>query len=271
MSASYPISPRVFGFGLLLCCCVLLSIPSPAATAGTVQSKGYGWQGDINGKIPVSIWLEVTDGLAVGELVYLNTKNRTPIRLLGTTDAEHSRLYLKEIFSDGLVTGVINAEFTDETLTGTWTAPDKIQERKDGRFAITGGKTFPISLTKSEIPAKQATWEFDPADVVGIYTYYHGDHGMYGKVVVRSTADGVVDFDVESYTAAPSFNTAIVRDQSAKLDGNQAVAVLEEGTCALSLRFYKEFMAVDFVEGQTCGQGYFGMGAYPTGVFVKIK
>ena len=59
---------------------------APKSANATEKSKAVSWTGMINSSIPVFISYSIQDSLVVGEIRYLNTKEKKPIRLLGTLE-----------------------------------------------------------------------------------------------------------------------------------------------------------------------------------------
>lgn len=44
------------------------------------------WAGTLNGKTPIFIHYQLDSNIIVGEITYLNTKDKQPIKLLGTVE-----------------------------------------------------------------------------------------------------------------------------------------------------------------------------------------
>ncbi|SQB26741.1 hypothetical protein [Chryseobacterium jejuense] len=85
------------------------------------------WKGFVNGKAPVFIHYQIDDNVIVGEITYLNTKNKLPITLLGTVEDDNSYRIL-EFEKSGNVTGVITGKPSEGTFTGSWFSPKTRKE-----------------------------------------------------------------------------------------------------------------------------------------------
>src|SRR4051794_17348138 len=88
---------------LILFSCNNLQSPSsssgnPGSTqppAASIQGdkKEICWTGTFNGRFPVFIHYQLQSNVIVGEITYLNTKEKLPTRLLGTVEEDkHYRL-----------------------------------------------------------------------------------------------------------------------------------------------------------------------------------
>ena len=226
------------------------------------------WTGEINGKIPVSVWFEHKDGLATGELVYVNSKARTPFRLLGTydTSGESPSLSLKEMLPGGLVTGMISASIKDGVLEGFWMAPEKIKETGT-RYTIKEMQQYPLKLTKAGTAPGSFHWEHSPESVTGRYAYTYGPHHNSGTLDITSTPDGGVSVEIHTHTAAPAFNMADVDPTPGERTGNRIVCSVDD-SCAFEVLLFSDFAKVSTLKGREC-DGWFGRGAYIDGDYQK--
>ncbi len=67
--------------------------PKRSVTLASVNNqvgKEISWKGFLNGKTPVFIHYQLDGNIIVGEITYLNTKNKLPITLLGTIDSDNN-------------------------------------------------------------------------------------------------------------------------------------------------------------------------------------
>lgn len=239
----------------------------------TKKKEHYDWQGAIGGKIPVSVWLETRDGLIAGEIVYTKTKEKKPIRLLGTASQEY--LYMKEMVN-GLVTGFIAGTVKDGVFEGIWRMPDKIKE-KNGDYEFIDGKELSIRLVAAPNQSGSFRWEYDPDALAGQYVYSYGNNAAGGAVDVARAKDGSIEFSIGSHIGAPSFNMvdvpAIEPDAKepgkikGRLLGNRILHEMD-ADCAFEILFFNDFLVIRYLEGRTCN-GWFGRGAGIEGQFMR--
>lgn len=64
------------------------------------------WTGKINNTIPVRLVYTVHETLITGAITYLNTKNKSPLKVIGTIEEDGS-IRLCEFEPDGNITGII--------------------------------------------------------------------------------------------------------------------------------------------------------------------
>lgn len=124
---------------LLLLSCV------PAARAQSSPDLYY-WTGTIDGKIPIFMWLAEQDSLLIGEIVYTQTKTRTPIKLSGFIDPAHPEIRINEYQPDGVITGIITISKIASSASGTWFSP---KSRKE----------FPLELHRNQATIDRDTIE----------------------------------------------------------------------------------------------------------------
>jgi hypothetical protein len=73
------------------------------------------WTGTLNGKTPIFIHYQLDNNLIIGEITYLNTEDKLPIRLLGTIE-ENKSYRLLEFDKTGNITGVIEGKPTEKSF-----------------------------------------------------------------------------------------------------------------------------------------------------------
>jgi hypothetical protein len=257
---------RVFMLALLCIMCGENALAAaPDGAAGGIRA----WQGDINGTIPVQVWYAQQGDVLVGEIVYSNTKNKTPIRLIGAKSREHNVLVLDEMFSDGLVTGTLSGSITGGLFTGTWRAPQKARDTtgKGGPYTITEGKEYPLRLALVDAPEKTVAWKHNPEEVAGTYRYSYGKNNAFGTLALQPVGNGEVELEIHSSTSAPAFNMADVEKRKERIAGDRIVCELED-SCAFAIQLFKDFVVVDYIDNRNC-VGYFGRGAGVAGRYVK--
>ena len=260
--------------GLAAAAPLICAISAKAAAHDAKKVEHYDWQGEIDGKIPVSVWFETRDGLIAGEIVYTKMKEKKPIRLLGTVS--RGRLSMKEMLN-GLVTGSITGTIKDGVFEGAWAAPGKVKER-GGEFEFIDGKERSIRLVAVPGQSKAFRWEYDPAALSGNYMYSYGKNALSGEVDVAWAKDGSLEFGIASNTGAPAFNMADIPagdpDEEKKsrakgrMQGNRVIHEVNED-CAFEILFFNDFLVTRYLEGKSC-EGYFGRGASIEGHFVKL-
>ena len=250
------------------CLYTLCVTPALAADGNSDQAQRYSLQGEINAKIPVSVWFEIKDGIVAGELVYTKTGSNTPVRILGTSESGGANVRIYEIFPDGVITGIINGALKDGAFTGTWSGPGKMKESADGRYSFTEGKSYPILLRKSDAKPGNVAWNADSASIPGTYRYSHGKNMGQGEVVIHSVDSTAAELEIHSVTNAPAFNMADIDKRQCTIVDNAILCEADE-TCAFNIRIAGDFLTIDYLEGRYC-VGYFGANAHVTGTYLKM-
>lgn len=215
------------------------------------------WVGTINEKIPVFLHFQTDGVVAVGEIVYLNTKNKTPIRLIGKIE-ESKNYFFREYEDTGNITGIISGTLEEDKFSGSWYAPGK---NIDWKIELTPKDTL---IPSTEIQA-------DMDDVFGNYHYQYGEQGYQGDVTMKREADGTQSFSLFSMTQAPGRNMAEIETSLALTKPEFLYKISEEGDegeCECKVRFYKGFAFVTYT--QTDCFGYFGHNATVEGIFLKL-
>ncbi|MDL2216646.1 hypothetical protein LJB81_02790 [Desulfovibrio sp. OttesenSCG-928-M14] len=248
-------------FLLLLCASGILAA-APVDNPNFVQR--HAWQGAINDKIPVSIWCEIRDGLIVGELVYTNTKEKKPIRLLGTVEAD-GELRMQEMLPDGLISGLIGGKITQGSFEGAWSAPGKLVTKGNNHEYIEG-KSYHLRLSNATLPHTPFHWEHDPNALAGKYAYSYGKDMNYGVIALVRAEGQKMNCSIDSSSSAPSYNMA----QTSFTTGAAGDRILyeEDASCAFEILLFNGFLVTRYLEGKTC-DGWFGRGTTVEGIFVK--
>ena len=246
--------------------------------ANAEQAERHAWQGELGNKIPVSVWFEIRNGLITGELVYTNTKEKKPIRLLGTVAAD-GNLHMQEMLPTGAISGIISGKMSGDLFEGTWKAPDKLV-KKGNSYEEVGGKSFSLRLTKAALAGTPFRWEHAPNALpnalVGNYQYSYGKDRQYGALTLSRAEGEGVQCTISSYTDAPAHNQAYLSfaaDASSggkgRLQGNHIVYE-EDTSCAVEILLFSDFAVVRYLEGKRCN-GWFGMNATVEGIFLRQK
>lgn len=266
-----------FKFSLLLIVITIMFVNIVFADNVTQKVQQYAWEGTINNKIPVSVWLEIKDNLVAGEIVYTKTKEKRPITLLGRViDIEDKiQIWLREMLPTGQITGIITGEISQNLFVGTWSTPDKITDNGHS-FERIEGKSYSIQLsTSKEITIPSSVWQFHPENASGIYSYDYGPNSQSGIVELKLDQAGAVEFSIASHTDAPAFNMAHI---PLDIDEEKAVGTLQgnriiykaENPCAFEIIFFNNFLEVQILPDKECSP-FFGMGATIEGIYKKIQ
>lgn len=219
----------------------------------TITQKEISWQGMINNKIPVWIHYQIKDSLVIGEITYLNTKNKKPITLLGNLNTDNS-CRLLEFDTTGTITGIIEANITSNSCKGSWFSPiDK--------------KELNISLTpKDTLVASKVT---DCKNISGNYHYQYGENGYNGDLNIELLPNSKAAFEIISLTEGNSPNIAEVEKDTITLKNNKFIYHLPDSDCAFEVIFYNNFAYIHYINNACTNQ--FGMGATVEGIFLKTK
>lgn len=225
---------------------------SPTTTAPTDSC----WVGNLAGRIPVLVHYQRDGEIVVGEITYLNTKHKTPIRLLGTVTANKTYRLL-EFDQAGTITGIITSHPVGRAFTGQWSSP-------------TTGRELPLQLARKDMRMVSAAIRADPAHLSGTYFYRYGVAGRQGTFTLTRLASGRASFELVAVTDAPARNIADVPLDTVNLAGTAfTYAVAETDNCAFQVRFYKDFMVVRYTKGDCAVQ--FGHNATAEGIFIKTE
>ncbi len=214
------------------------------------------WQGKLNDKTPVFIHYSNQDEIVIGEIIYLNTKNKTPIQIIGIIN-EQKNIRLLEFEKDGNVSGIIDASVTEKELKGDWFSP---KSRKSLTFNATKKDT--IIKSKSYIPIKKA--------ILGSYHYQYSNKGSQGNLDLKNKTDNNYSFLFQNVTSDPARNLADL-DGILKKESENVFSYSQKDEytkCDIKLFFYKDFLYVKYTNGDCEG---FGHNATIDGFYRKIK
>lgn len=213
------------------------------------------WQGLMNGKIPVYIHFKQQDDIVVGEITYLNTKAKTPIRLIG--EFEDSTYRLLEFEKNGNVTGIITASIQKDHFKGDWFSP---KSRKVLSLDLPLSDSVVVTYDNFE----------DPNDIYGSYHYQYSAEGYLGDLNFTKTKNNKSVFEINSVTGEPGRNMAWIFPDTIDVKGSSFnYHVPESDSCEVNVRFFKDFAIVKY----TLGDCYldFGHNATAEGIFLKVK
>ncbi|OCA71848.1 hypothetical protein BBH99_13690 [Chryseobacterium contaminans] len=233
--------------------------PERSVTLALVNNqvgKEISWKGFLNGKTPVFIHYQLDGNIIVGEITYLNTKNKLPITLVGTTDSDNNYRIL-EFEKSGNITGVITGKPAEGIFKGSWFSP---KTRKE----------LTLNLVKKDtvLPSKKIETKLD--DVFGHYHYQYSEAGYQGDLVIRKFPDSKAVFGITSVTGDPARNLAQIDDDTIDLKTtNFTYKLADTDDCEFNVKFYKGFAVVQYTQGVCSGQ--FGMNATIEGIYMKTK
>ena len=215
------------------------------------------WTGTLNGKTSVFIHYQLDSNLIIGEITYLNTKDKLPIRLLGTIEDDKSYRLL-EFDKSGNITGIITGLPTDGTFKGTWFSP---KTRKELSLALSLADT---SITSPDI-------QTNSNQIFGNYHYQYGEYGYSGDFEINRVDKSKIDFNIISVTNLErGGNIAEVEKDTVVMKGNSFIyKIPDSDSCEFKTTFYKDFVYINYTRGYCSGQ--FGMNATIDGIYLKMK
>jgi hypothetical protein len=215
------------------------------------------WTGTLNSKTPIFIHYQLDSNLIIGEITYLNTKDKLPIRLLGTIE-EDKNYRLLEFDKTGNITGIITGLPTDKVFKGSWYSP-----RTSKELAMT------LSLMDTIIQSP----DIKPINnqIFGNYHYQYGENGFNGDFEINRVGNDKVDFNILSLTNVERGpNIAEVEKDTIALKGNSFIyKIPDSDSCEFKTTFYKDFVYINYTKGYCSGQ--FGLNATIDGIYLKTK
>lgn len=212
------------------------------------------WTGTLNSKTPISLSYSVTDGIIVGQIIYLNTKSKTPIKIIGTVEDDKSYRIL-EFEKDGNITGIITGKPTETAFTGDWFSPKS-------------RKSLSLKLTNPTKKQKKRT----PNTTVTNATYHYGysEKGPQGDFQIKKLKNNKFQFSITSVTSDPARNIANIDETEVTISGNSfSYTMPEEKKDQFKVIFYPDFLVVKYTKGDFLGE--FGHNATIEGIYLKVK
>ncbi len=214
------------------------------------------WTGTLNNKTPVFIHYQVDDNIIIGEITYLNTKDKVPITLLGTI--EHDKSYrLLEFEKSGNITGIITGLPTDKIFDGSW-------------FSPLTRKELALNLVKKDTVIIAPKTDTQLNDVFGNYHYQYSEAGYQGDFEIIQLPNSAASFEIFSVTSEPARNMAQIDKDTISLNSTQFIYNLHNSKdCQFQVKFFKGFTYIKYTNGSCEGQ--FGHNAAIDGIFLKTK
>jgi len=225
------------------------------ATAPVTKSDIQTWSGNIKGNIPVFVWFSIQDSVLAGELVYMNTRDRKPIKIYG--DLSPAMCFFREFSKDGLITGTWSGTMTKTGFTGKW-------------YASGSEKEYDFSLLPKDT-ALNNSYSFTASQLEGTYSYRYPGEGAMGQFSVKQLDKDHIIFNTSCVTDGPAHNIAELMDDTLAFANNKATyrSHDEFGNCEFTISFYNGFISVQTKEdAYECG---FGHNAGVDGIFLKTS
>jgi len=232
--------------------------PATVASPAVNGQKETCWTGMLDGKVPIFLhYSQHNNDIFAGEIIYLNTKNKQPIRVLGSKD-EEGYMRLLEFEPSGNISGIITGKLVNNQWEeGAWFSP---KTRKDLKMVLQPKDTV---VTGMAMDAK-------PAEIYGEYIYEYSAEGPQGNVTISKVDEERIAFSISAVTGAPARNIADVGTDTVALDGTSFTYIVPgSDACGFKVSFYKNCVKVDYTNGYCEGQ--FGHNATVEGIFIKTK
>lgn len=188
------------------------------------SNKDVCWTGTLNEKIPVFLHYKADSNLITGEIIYLNTKDKQPITLLGTIEDDKSYRLL-EFEKSGNITGIITGSTTNTAFNGSWFSP---KTRKE----------LSLHLTKKDTTVTPVITATNPSNIFGHYHYQYSEAGAQGDFEIKKLTDSSAMFGISAVTDEPSRNIAQIEEDTVKLSSTRFIYSLP-GTndCEFEVKF----------------------------------
>jgi len=214
----------------------------------------FNWVGTLNNKIPINLKYSISGEIIIGEITYLNTKSKIPIKIIGTVEEDNSYRIL-EFESNGNISGIITGKPNEKELNGNWFSP---KSRKS------------LNLKLSNLTKKQITISQNVIISKANYHYAYSEKGSQGDFEIKKLKNNEYKFSIISLTGEPSRNIADIDDTEISFTGNSFKYKLpEEKDCEFQVTFYSDFLVIKYTKGDFEGQ--FGHNATIEGIYLKTK
>ncbi|MCZ4245655.1 hypothetical protein [Pedobacter punctiformis] len=220
-------------------------------------SHNYSLSGFINKKIPVELNITVSKNIILGNIRYLNSKAKTPIKIIGELNAENQYV-LHEFEKDGNISGNIYAALKDGKLQGDWSST-----KTDTSYTIL------LNSKANKNVKPEVILPISPNSLAGKYSYQYGENGYQGSIIIKKLSGNTYSYDIGSVTHAPGRNIA---DASGKavLKNNQFLIEINK-SCRFIVKFYNDFLTITEGRPDQLNDCQFGHNATLEGTYLKIK
>lgn len=220
------------------------------------NAKQICWTGTLSAKTPIFIHYQLVDNLIIGELTFLNTKDKLPVKLIGTIQ-ENLNYDLLLFDETGYITDVLNGLPTSESFNGRW---HSLKKDKEYSFTLSLADT---SITSPDIKAVDNK-------IFGKYHYQYGEDGYNGDFEINKFDNNMVEFYIHSETNRERGpNMADVEKDTIAMQGDSFVYLIPHTDCEFKATFYKDFVYINYTKGS--GWGVFGMNATIEGIYLKTN
>lgn len=215
------------------------------------------WIGTLNDTIPVFIHYQADGNVIVGEITYLKTNDKLPVRLLGNIE-EDKRYRLLEFDKTGNITGVIEGKQSERAFYGSWVSPRTKRELQ-------------MRLLLRDTLITSPSIKPEPSQIFGNYHYQYGEKGYNGDFELSKAGDGKAAFHILSLTNVERGpNVAEVEKDTITLVGDGFVyRIPDSDNCEFKVSFFKDFVYINYTKGYC--QNQFGLNATITGIYLKTK
>lgn len=221
----------------------------------TIQK--YTLTGFINKKIPVELNISISNQIILGNIRYLNTKLKKPIKIIGRVE-DQNQYSLHEFENDGNISGSIYATFKNNKLEGNWSAT-----KADTSYATS-------LIVKANPNLKpEIFFPLQTDQLAGEYSYQYGEKGYQGNISIKKLSGNIYTYDIGSVTHDPGRNIA---DASGKaiLKNNQLIIQVNK-SCKFSVKFYHGFLMITQKSPGQLNDCEFGFNATLEGIYLKVK
>lgn len=235
---------------------------SPTQTATTANLKSQSnkeicWTGTLNGKTHILIHYQVDSNVIVGEIIYLNTRDKQPIRLLGTVEEDKSYRLL-EFDKTGNITGIIEGTPSEKEFNGSWVSPRTKKELE-------------MKLELKDTLISSASIQPETNQIFGDYHYQYGENGYNGDFEFSKAGGNKAAFHILSLTNVERGpNVAEVEKDTIYFSDNYFIYKMPDSdNCEFKVIFYKGFAYINYTKGYCESQ--FGLNATIDGIYLKTK
>lgn len=191
--------------------------------------------------------------MVIGEITYLETRAKLPIKLIGTIE-EDKTYRLLEFDTAGNVTGVIVGTPAPTEFNGSWYSPST-------------GKELKMALRPKDTLISSPSIQPEEDQVFGDYHYQYGKKGYTGTFNFKKAGENKAVLNVLSLTdEAKGRNFAHVEEDTITFRGSSFVYRTPDD-CEFKVSFYKDFVYI----GYTKDHCLFGLNATIEGIYLKTR
>ncbi len=222
-----------------------------------IQSKKeICWTGTLNQKIPIFLHYQFDSNLVVGEVIYLNTKNRKPIQIIGNIE-EDKTCRLLEFDKTGNITGIFSGKITENSFNGSWFSPKT-------------RKKLSLDLIPKDTLMNSPSIGAASKDVFGTYHYQYSTDGYNGVFEFNKVQEGKAALYILSLTNVERGpNIAEVERDTISFEGSSfKYKIPGSDDCEFRVKFYKDFV---YIKSKAYCGGWFGFNADIDGIYVKTE